>query len=163
MSRFSVVDVGEAQWPLSHRWTDTSPILPEAAHDSPNQGRVVSLSVLSLLSAFVRLRQLREVHHSLQQALSPWSRTQSAATDRSPALLHISGVTRVRYAQGTLPSQSSVRSLLVLLLYKQRCLSCLARPIWGTIDRPLQRRSASDKCAVRCRPIKQRDKIHRNF
>ena len=32
-----------------------------------------------------------------------------------------------------LPSQSSVRSLLVLLLYKQRCLSCLARPVWGTI------------------------------
>ena len=126
MSRFSVVDVGEAQWPLSHRWTDTSPILPEAAHDSPNQGRVVSLSVLSLLSAFVRLRQLREVHHSLQQALSPWSRTQSAATDGSPACCIISDVTRVRHAQGTLPSQSSVRSLLVLLLYKKRCFSCLA-------------------------------------
>ena len=34
-----------------------------------------------------------------------------------------------------LPSQSSVRSLLVLLLYKQRCLSCLARPVRGTISR----------------------------
>ena len=50
-----------------------------------NQGRVVSLSVLSPHSACVRLRQLREVHHSLQHALSPWSRTQSAATDGSPA------------------------------------------------------------------------------
>ena len=85
MPRFSIADVGEARWPLSHRWTDTSPILPDAAHDSRNQGRVVSLSVLSLLSACVRLCQLREVHHSLQQALKPSSRTQSAATDGSPA------------------------------------------------------------------------------
>ena len=67
MPRFSLGDVGEARWPLSHRWTDTSPILLDAAHDSRNQGRVVSLSVLSLLSACVRLCQLREVHHSLQQ------------------------------------------------------------------------------------------------
>ena len=77
-------DVGEARWPLSHRWTDTSSTLPDAAHDSRNQGRVVSLSELSL-SACVRLCQLREVHHSLQQSLNPWSRTQSAATDGSPA------------------------------------------------------------------------------
>ena len=88
MPRFSLFDVGEARWPLSHRWTDASSTLPVAAHDSRNQGRVVSLSELSLLSACVRLR--------------------------------------------VLPSQSSVRSLLVLLLYKQRCLSCLARPVWGT-------------------------------
>ena len=66
MQRISLGDVGEAWWPLSHRWTDTSPILPDAAHDSRNQGRVVLLSVLSLLSACVRLCQLREVHHSLQ-------------------------------------------------------------------------------------------------
>ena len=85
MPRFSLGDVAEARWPLSHRWTDASPILPDAAHDSRNQGRVVSLSVLSLLSACVRLCQLREVHHSLQQSLNPWSRTQSAATDGSPA------------------------------------------------------------------------------
>ena len=58
-----------------------SPILPDTAHDSRNQGRVVSLSVLRLLSVCVRLCQLRKVHHSLQQALNPWSRTQSAATD----------------------------------------------------------------------------------
>ena len=75
----------EKRGPLSHRWTDSSPILPDAAHDSRNQGRVVSLPLLSVLSACVRLCQLREVHHSLQQALNPWSRTQSAATDGSPA------------------------------------------------------------------------------
>ena len=71
MPRFSLGDVGEARWPLSHRWTGTSPILPDTAHDSRNQGRVVSLSVLSLLSACVQLCQLREVHHSLQQVLNP--------------------------------------------------------------------------------------------
>ena len=65
---------------------------------------------------------------------------------RVTCLLHImSDVTRVRHAQGTtliniintgyqklpfvLPSQSSVCSLLVLLLHKQRCLSGLARPV----------------------------------
>ena len=51
--------------------TGTSPILPDGAHDSRNDSRVVSLSALSPLSACVRLRQLREVHHKLQQALSP--------------------------------------------------------------------------------------------
>ena len=51
MPRFSLGDVGQARWPLSHRWTDTSPILPDAAHDCRNHGRVVSLSVsLSVLS-----------------------------------------------------------------------------------------------------------------
>ena len=70
--------------------------------------------------------------------------------------------TRVRHAQGT-TSQSSVRSLLVLLLYKQRCLSCLDRPVCLGHYRPLQRRSASDKCSLRCRPMKQRDNIYRNF
>ena len=129
MPRFSLGDVGEALWPLSHRWTDTSPILPDAAHDSRSQGRVVSLSVLSLLSACVRLCQLREVHHSLQQALNPWSRTQSAATDESPACCTSSLMLRVCAILRVLPSQSSVRSLLVLLLYKQRCLFCLARPV----------------------------------
>ena len=41
--RSSLGDVGEARWPLSHRWTDTSSTLPDAAHDSRNQGRVVAL------------------------------------------------------------------------------------------------------------------------
>ena len=89
MPRFSLDDVGEARWLLSHRWTDTSPILPDVAHDSRNQRRVVSLSAVSLLSACVRLRQLREVHHNLQQALNPCSRAQSAATDGSPAHLSL--------------------------------------------------------------------------
>ena len=119
--RSSLGDVGEARWPLSHRWTDTSSTLPDVAHDRRNQGRVVSLSELSLLSSCVRLCQLREVHHSLQQSLNPWSRTQSAATDGSPACCTSSLMLRVCVMLRVLPSQSSVRSLLVLLLHKQRC------------------------------------------
>ena len=68
---------------------------------------------------------------------------------------------RLRVVLRVPPSPSSVRSLLVLLLCKQRWLSCLSRG-WGTI-RALQRRSASDKCSVRCRPIKPRDKFYRNL
>ena len=128
MPRFRLCDVGEARWLLSHKWTDTSPILPDAAHDSRNQDRVVSLSALSLLSARVRLRQLREVHHNLQQALNPCSRTQSAATDGSSPACCTSLVLRL-CVMLRVPSQSSVRSLLVLLLCKPRCLSCLAHPV----------------------------------
>ena len=133
--RSSLGDVGEARWPMSHRWTDTFSILPDAAHDSRNHGRVVSLSELSFLSACVRLCQLREVHLcqlrevSVQQAMNPWSRTHSAATDGSPAGCTSSLMFRVCVMLRVLPSQSSVCSLLVLLLYKQRCLSCLARPV----------------------------------
>ena len=103
----------------------------------------------SLLSACVRLCQLREVHHSLQQAPNPWSRTQSAATDGSPACWTSSLMFRVCVMLRVLPSQPSVRSLLVLLLYNQRCLSCLACPVWGTIGRcrgVLPRTNA--RCAV---------------
>ena len=124
--RSSLGDVGEARWPLSHRWTDTSSTLPDAAHDSRNQGRVVSLYELSLLSACVRLCQLREVHHSLQQSLNPWSRTQSAATDGSPACCTSSLMLRVCVMLRVLPSQSSVRSLLVLLLFETAVLC----PVW---------------------------------
>ena len=116
-------------------------------HDSRNQGRVVSLSMLRLLSACVRLCQLREIHHSLQQVLNPWSRTQSAATDGSPACCTSSLMLRVCLMLRVLPSQSSVRSLLVLLLYKQRCLSRLARPLWGTIGR---RRGVLPRTNARC-------------
>ena len=147
--RSSLGDVGEARWPLSHRLTDRNSTLPDAAHDSRNQGRVVSLSELSHLSACVRLCELREVHHSLQQSLNPWSRTQSAATDGSPACCTSSLMVRVCVMLRVLPSQSSVRSLLVLLLYKQRCFSCLARPVCLGHYRPLRRRSASVKCSVR--------------
>ena len=134
--------------------------MPDAAHDSRNQGRVVSLSELSLLSACVRHCQLREVHHSLQPSLNPWSRTKSAATEGSPACCTSSLMLRVWVMLRVLPSQSSVRSLLVLLLYKQRCLSCLARPVCLAHYRPLRKRSASDKYSVRCRPMKQREKIY---
>ena len=109
MPCLSLSVVGEARWLLSHRWADTSPILPDAAHNSRNQRCVVSLSVLSFLSACVRLCQLREVHHSLQQALNPWSRTQSAATDGSPACCTSSLMLRVCVMLRVLPSQFSVR------------------------------------------------------
>ena len=126
-------DVGEARWLLSHRWIDSSPILPNAAHDSRNQGRVVSLSALSLLSAYVGLRQPREVqNNSLQQALNPCSRTQSAATDGSPACCTSPMLCLCVMLRAS--SQSSVRSLLVLLLCKPQCLSCfLFGPVRGTI------------------------------
>ena len=71
-------------------------------------------------------------YHSLQQALNPWSRTQRAATDGSSPACCISLMLRLRVMLRVLPSPSSVRSLLVLLLCKQRCLSCLSRG-WGTI------------------------------
>ena len=161
MPSFSLGDVGEARWPLSHRWTDTSPILPDAAHDSSNQGRVVSLSVLSILSACVRLCQLREVHHSLQQALNPWSRRQRS-NRRVTCLLHIiSDVTRVRHAQGT--TLSILRAFIACAAAVQTAVLILFGPSCLGHYRPLQRRSASDKCSVRCRPIKQRDRIYRNF
>ena len=131
MPRFSLGDAGAARWLLSHRWTDTSPILPDAAHDSRNQGRTVSLSALSLLSC-VRLRQLREVHHNHLAASAESSLTDAGRSiKRFTCLLHISDVTPV-HAQGTL-SILFVRSLLVLLLCKHRCLSCLTRPVWSTI------------------------------
>ena len=85
----------------------------------------------------------------MQQALNPWSRTRSAATDGSPACCTSSLMLRVCVMLRVLPS--------VLLLYKQRCLSCLGH------DRALQRRSASDKCSVSCRPIKQRAKFTATF
>ena len=112
---------------------------------------------LGLLSACDRLRQLREIRHSLQQALNPWSRTQSAATDGSPACCTSSDITRVRHAQGTtlsiprtfVPCAASVQTAVLVLFG----LSCLEH------YRPLQRRPASDKCSVRCRPIKQRQNL----
>ena len=39
--RSSLGDVGEARWLLSHRWTETSPILPDVPHDSRNQRRPI--------------------------------------------------------------------------------------------------------------------------
>ena len=156
MPRFSLGDVGEARWPLSHRWTDTSPILPDVAHDSRNQGRVVSLSVVSLISACVGLCQLREVLTA-----------ESLVTDaqhsnrRVTCLMHIiSDVTRVRHAQGT--ALSIIRAFIACAAAQTAALVLFGPSCLGHY-RPLQRRSASDKYLVRCRPIKQRDKIYRTF
>ena len=151
-------DVGKARWPLSHRRTDTSPTLPDAAYHTRNQGRVVSHSELSLLSACVRLCQLREVYHSLQQALKPWSRTDAERSNRRvTCLLHIISVTRVRHSQGT--TLSILRAFIACAAAVQTAVLVLFGPSCLGHYRPLQRRSASDKCAVRCRPIKQRQNL----
>ena len=83
---------------------------------------------------------------------------------RITGLLHIiPDVTRVSYAQGTTLSivrasvacAAAVRTAVLVLFGP----SCLGHYEYS----PLQRRSASDKCSVRRRPIKQRGKIYRNF
>ena len=157
MPRFSLGDVGEARWPLSHRWTDTCPILPDATHDSRNQGRVVSLSVVSLISACVGLCQLREVLTA-----------ESLVTDaqhsnrRVTCLMHIiSDVTRVRHAQGT--ALSILRAFIACAAAVQTGVLVLFGPSCLGHYRPLQRRSASDKCSVRLRPIKHRQKLPQLF
>ena len=127
MPRFSLGDVGEAPWLLSHRWIDTSPILQDAAHDSRMQGRVVSHSALKLLTACVRLRQLRQVHHSLQQALSPSPRTQSAATDRSPACCTSSLMLRVCVMLRDLLNPPCVHCLCCC------CTNSGACPVWPVL------------------------------
>ena len=130
MPCFSPGDVVEARW-LSHRWIDTSPILPDAAHDSRIQGRVVSVSALSVLSACVRLRQLREVHHSLQQssAESQWSPTQGSATDGSLAgctslMLRVWVMLRVYYPL----NPPCVRYLCCC------CANCGVHPVWPVLS-----------------------------
>ena len=137
MPRFNIGDVGEARWQLSHRWTDTSPILPDAAHDSRNQGRVVSLSVLSLLPACVRLCQLREVHHCLQQASAESLVTDAAerSNRRVTCLLYIiSDVTRVRHAQCS--TLSILRAFIACAAAVQTATIVLFGPsCWGTIGR----------------------------
>ena len=75
------------------RWYPT--LKPRQFFHTKTKQYTVSQSELSLLSACVRLCQLRKVHHSLQQSLNPWSRTQSAATDGSPACCTSSLMLRV--------------------------------------------------------------------
>ena len=113
--RFGLGDVREARWLLSHRWTKTTPILPDAVDDSRNQRRVVSLSALSLLSDCVRLRQLREVHHNLQQARNPQPLTDA---ERSNRRFTCTSLMLCLWVMPKVPSQSAVRSLLVMLLCK---------------------------------------------
>ena len=122
MPRFSIGDVGEARWLLSHRWTETSPIFPDVARDSRNQRRGLSLSALILLSACVRLRQLREVHHNLQQALI------TDAERTIPTVhLHISDVTPARHSQATL---SILRAYVACAVVPTASGDC---PVWGAI------------------------------
>ena len=130
MPRFSLGDVGEARWPLSHRWTDKSPILADAAHHSRNQGRVVSLScvepplgVRPTLPAARGSSQLAAIAESL---VTDAERSNKRVT----CLLHIiSDVTRVRHAQGT--TLSILRAFIacaaavqtaVLVLFGPSCL-----------------------------------------
>ena len=113
--RFGLGDVREARWLLSHRWTKTSPILPDAVHDSRNQRRVVSLSALSLLSECVRLRQLREVHHNLQAARNPQPLTDAELSNRR---FTCTSLMLCLWVMLKVPSQFAVRSSLVLLLCK---------------------------------------------
>ena len=80
---------------------------------------------------------------------------------RITCLLHISDVTRVRRARGT--PLSILRALIACAAAVQTAVLFLFGPSCLGHYRPLQRRSASDKCSVRCRPIKQGDKIYRNF
>ena len=96
---------------------------------------------------------------SSQVAASAESLTAHGRRAKRPMVhLHISDVTPVRHAQGPL---SILRAFVACAAAVQTAvlvwLSCLGH--YG----PLQRRSASDKCSIRCRPIEQRDKIYRNF
>ena len=123
--------------------TYVSPTLPDAAYDTRNQGRVVSHSELSLIA---------------ESLVTDAERSNRRVT----CLLHImSDVTRVRHAQGA--TLSDLRAFIACAAAVQTAVLVLFGPSGLGHYRPLQRRSASDKCSVRCRPIKQRDRIYRNF
>ena len=70
--------------------------------------------------------------------------------------LHMSDVTPVRHAQGTL---SILRVFLACAAALQTANG--ACPLLGT--KPLKRRSASDICSVRCEPTTQEKKIPATF
>ena len=141
MPRFSLCDVGEVRWLLSHRWTDARPILPDAANDSRNQGRVVSPSSLSLLYACVRLRQLREVHHNQllpESAESLLTGAKRSKNRRVTCLLHITDVTPVSCSGYSLNTpclrcvccccaDSGARSVLFEALYALAEAFCLGQ------------------------------------
>ena len=79
---------------------------------------------------------------------------------RFTCLLHISDVTPVRHAQGIL---SILRAFVACAAAVQTAVLVLFGPSCLGHYRPLQRRSASDKCSVRCRPIKQKRKFTATF
>ena len=96
---------------------------------------------------------------SSQLAASTDSVTAHGRRAQQPTVhLHISDVTPVRHAQGTL---SIVRTFVDCAAVVQTAVLVLVKDT--TPGGPLQRRSGSEKCSVRCRPIKQRVKIYRNF
>ena len=82
-------------------------------------------------------------------------------TERITCLLQIFDVTRVRHAQAT--TLSILRVFAACAAAVQTAVLVLFGPSCLGHYRPLQRRSASDKCSVRCRSMKQRDKIYRSF
>ena len=133
--RFSLDDVGEARWPLSHRWTDTSFTLPDAAHNSRNQGHVVSLSELVEPPLGVRPTLPAARGSSQLAAIAEFLVTDAERRNRRVTfLLHIiSDVTRVRHAQGT--TFSILRVFIACAAAVQTAVLGLARRVWGTIGR----------------------------
>ena len=90
----------------------------------------------------------------MQLAASAESLTAHGRRAQQPTVrLHIFDVTPVRHAQVTL---SILRAFVACAAGVQTAV--LVCPVWGHY-RPLQRRSASDKCSVHCRPIKQRQNL----
>ena len=59
-------DVGEARWPQSHRWTDTSPTLPDAADAERSNRRVTCL--LHIISDGTRVRHAQGITLSILRA-----------------------------------------------------------------------------------------------
>ena len=128
MPRFSleIGDIGEARWLLSHRWTETSPILPDVAHDGHNQRRVVSLSLSALSLSSPRASDsascAKFIPTYLQQALIT-----DAERTTTTVRLHISDVSPARYAQGSL---SILRAYVACAAEPT---SSGASPVWGVI------------------------------
>ena len=123
MPRFSLGEVGEARCPLSHRWTDTSPILPDAS-------RGVALCVEPPLGVRPTLPASRGSSQLVASAEESLVTGAERSNRRVTCLLHmISDVTRVRHAQGT--TLSILRACIacaaavqtaVLVLFGQSCL-----------------------------------------
>ena len=80
------------------------------------------------------------------------------SNSRVTCLLHIiSDVTRVRHAQGT--TLSILHAFITCAAAVQTTVLVLFDPSFLGHYRPLQRRSASEKRSVRCRPKKQRQDL----
>ena len=154
MPRFSLGDAGAARWLLSHRWTDTS-LSWQVRHTI---AAIKAARCRFCVEPPLRVRPTPPccgefTTNNLQQALNPCSRTQRAAADVSPAcctslVLCLCVMLRVLYPLNPLRAFVACAAAIqtaVLVLFGPSCLGHY---------RPLQRRSASDKCSVRCRLIK---------